>query len=168
MRLDLVCAAASRDNGKPTQLAGCGVIVRLTDSHKRVQTREFGWALGGSTANLAEIMAARLALSSVLPQFRGYTARLFISSRYVDDLLKMDGQHFVVSPSKNKQEVEELRRWYGYYKDIAVYRYNRYTDRSDVGVLAECIVRAKELANRALESQEHFDSGTTGLNDAAP
>jgi ribonuclease HI len=159
MRIDLVCAGACRDNGKPTQIAGCGVIVRFVDEHERVQSRQFGWALGGSTSNLADIMAARLALSSVLPQFRGNHTALHISNMYVFDLLVGEK-----NPRKNKEEVSELRRWFGYYKDITIILYNKFNAGGDV-MDTETIARVQELAKRALESQEHYDSGTVGVDD---
>lgn len=165
MRIELVVAGSCLDNGKPTQIAGCGVIVRFIDEHQRLQYREFGWALGGSTANLADLMAARLALSSVLPQFRGNHTALHTSSKYLFEMLIKESKYtYKVNPRKNKKEVEELRRWFGYYKDISVIMYNRHNLGDDV-IGTDVISRVQDLAKRALESQEHYDSGTVGVDD---
>lgn len=153
MKIDLVCAGACRDNGKPTQIAGCGVIIILTDDYDRVQSREFGWALGNSSSNLANIQAARLGLSSVLPQFRGNETLLHMSSKFVVDLLKTE-----IVPKKNIDEISELRRWFSYYPEIVAHTFN------DGHIDVETIKRVKDLAKTALERQEHFDSGTVGLD----
>jgi|10_taG_2_1085330.scaffolds.fasta_scaffold00790_10 hypothetical protein len=160
MRVDLVCAGACQDDGLPTQIAGCGIIIRLIDDHDRVQSREFGWALGGSTANLADVQAVRLALSSVLPQFRGYPTILYVNSNYVFNLLEKENKHtFKATSKKNKSEIEEMRRWFGYYKSISMVKYNQHADMD-----VEILTRTIQLAQDALESQQHHDSGTIGLD----
>lgn len=171
MKVDLICAGSCRDNGKPTQIAGCGVIVELIDDHDRRQIREFGWALGSSTSNLADIQAARLALSSVLPQFRGYYTTLHVCSKYVFNLLSRTDSSkqapYTITPKKNLHEISELRKWFGYYKSISVIRYDRSGGNVADGPAPtnEIVLRVGNLARNVMESQQHFDSGTIEIED---
>lgn len=151
MKIDLYCVGMCRDNGKPTQLAGCGVVVVFTDDHSRTSFRSFKWALGNSTQNLADLQAARLALASVKSAFRGATSILHTNSSYVLRMLERDGKAFVVNPKKNTAEVEEVRKWFGFYNDIAAIVENPNDDN---------MVQARDLAEMALNTQEHSDSGT--------
>jgi ribonuclease HI len=140
-----------RDNGKPTQIAGCGVVVVFTDDHNRTQFRTYKYGLGNSTQNLADLQAVRLALASVRPAFRGGEAILHVNSSYVLRVMEREGKAFIVNPKKNVREVTEVRKWYGFYNDISVVMENPNDDN---------MMQAKDLAEMGLATQEHSDSGT--------
>lgn len=144
--LELYCAFSSRDNGKPTQLAGAGVVLIYTDQNGRSYKRSFGWSLGSSNSSLAEIQSARLALCSVLPQFRGYKTKIYTTKRITKML---SGES---NPKNHQKEIAELKKWYGFYKDIEVIPSSQ--------VLSDYVSEAKELAKKSLDEQQHFDSGT--------
>jgi len=143
MKVKLIAAGACRDDGEITQVSGCGVVLLFIDEHGREQTREFGWALGGYSANMADVMASRIALSSVLPQFRIGETVLVINSEYVHTFLTEKAKSDIF-------EISELLRWFSYYPKITV------ANGSE-----EEMARAVELAEEALESQENYDSGTS-------
>jgi hypothetical protein len=146
MKLDLFCVGVCRDDGEPTQIAGCGIVSKFVDDHDRVQCREFGWALGNSSERLAQLQAARLALCSVLPQFRGYPATLHVSNSIVEKSLDIE-----TDPEEFLYEIVALRTWYGYYKSITI-------------IVSPMDERVVELANIALDTQQHYDSGTIGVD----
>jgi hypothetical protein len=147
--MELYCAFSSRDSGKPTQLAGAGIVLIYTDTNGRSSKRSFGWNLGSSSSGLAEIQSARLALCSVLPQFRGYVTKIYTTKRVIK-ILKGE-----TDPKNNQREVAELRKWYGFYKEIDAIPLSE--------VSSEDVSEARELAKKSLDEQQHFDSGTVVL-----
>ncbi len=151
MKVDLYVVGACRDNGKPTQIAGCGIVLVFTDEHGRTSFRSSQYGLGNSTQNLADVQATRLALASVRAAHRGTPAVLHISSNYVSRMLECEGKAFIASPSKNVVEVREMRRWFSYYSDILVIVENPNDDH---------MAQAKDQAEISLSTQTHSDSGT--------
>lgn len=151
MKFDLYSVGLCRDNGQPTQIAGCGVILVYTDNHNRVSFRSAKYGLGYSTQNMANLQAARLALASVKSHYRDQSTVLHTNSEYVARMLKRDGQNFVMSPAKNAEIVEEMRRWFSYYKNISVIVENQNDEH---------MLQAKDLAEVGLATQIRSDSGT--------
>lgn len=149
MNIDMYCVGFCRDNGKPTQIASCGIVIIATDG-VATKSREFGYALGNSTANMAEIQSIRLALASVAPAHRGSRVAVHTTSKYALKMLEQqaDGT-FASTPSKNVDIINEMRKWLGYYRDIELVM-----EIADVPEL----LRAKELARSAVEHQENYDS----------
>lgn len=156
MKIDFYCVGMCRDDGEPTQIAGCGIVIVFTDDHNRVKFRSFQYGLGNSSQNLADLQAIRLALSSVTSMFRSGRADVHTDSPYAAQMLERDGKAFVVDSDVN--EVIEARRWYGYYGDITVV----VEDPQD-----DSMVQARDLAEIALATQEHSDSGTLDGFDAS-
>jgi hypothetical protein len=66
-------------------------------------------------------------------------------------MLEREGKAFILSPEEYVREVDEVRRWFGYYGDISVVIENPNDDN---------MIQAKDLADMALATQEHSDSGT--------
>lgn len=153
MIIELYCAGACRDNGKPTQLAGGGVVLRAHDD-KDVKERNFSYGFGNSTANLADVQAVRLALASIAPQYRRHKAILHIISNYVLSMLAKDGPGFKREPVKNSEEISDLRRRIGRYSDLEVIH-----AKADDPL----IKRAKDLAKRGLDTQQNTDSKTLSV-----
>lgn len=157
MKIDLYCVGMCRDDGEPTQLAGCGIVVASTDDHNRTKYRTFKYALGNSTQDLADLQAVRLALSSVKSAFRDSTVVLHTDSPYAARML--EPVETLTSMYGYGSEVTEVRRWYGYYDDISVV----VEDPDDVLLPQkshDSMVQAKDLAKMGLATQEHSDSGT--------
>jgi hypothetical protein len=99
---------------------------------------------------LSDVQAVRLALSSIIPAMRGYPTNLFITNQ--------DVANFITSPAimlGYREQINELKRWYSYYKDIAV---NLLTNSHSY------YNRACELARQGLDSQISYDSGTFSLS----
>lgn len=144
MRIDFFCAAYCHDEGEPTQLSGCGIVLKFADGHDRVSTRELGFALGASDKFLADIQALRLALSSVRPGHRDYECVAYILSDDVVDVLSGKSCEHPTAAS-------ELRKWFGFYSNLRVI-----SDDHD----HESIKRALVLAEAATKNQEHSDSGS--------
>jgi len=144
--IEFYCSVASRDSGKPTQLAAAGVVIVFNDGHDRIFTREFGWALGASSISLAEIQSAKLALCSVLPQFRGTKSVLYTTNRVTRIILEE------TTPEANLIIIRELKKWFGFYKDI------------ELAIISsapkEYITKSEALAEKALKEQIHSDSDT--------
>lgn len=152
MKLDIYCAAETRDHGKLTQLSGAGFVLVMVDKYNRSQTREFYYGLGGSDNELANVQSARLALASVLPSFRMTETEFHVSDKNVANLLQ-NSSH---SDSDSKA-IKELRRWFNYYRDIRIS-----TSTPDENVFME---RAFALARCGRDTQKEFDS-TTIVGDA--
>ena len=151
MKIDFYCVGVCQNDGEPTQLAGCGIVVVLTDDHNRTKFRTFKYALGNSTQKLADLQAVRLALASVRSSFRSGNAHLHIDSTYVARILEKSGKAFIESLSEYKREAQEVRQWFGYYSRILVIVENQNDEN---------MLQAKDLANIGLATQEHSDSGT--------
>lgn len=145
MKIDVYCAGKCRDNGLPTQIASCGIIVVFTDDQNQSRFREFSYGLGGSTLNLANMQAIRLGLASVQSAFRANETTIYTSSAYAAKMMNPD-----VKPSVNKEIVEEMRKWASYYQNLAIV-----VDKDN-----PIVVRAKDLADVALATQINTDSGT--------
>lgn len=151
MKFEIYCAGLSRDEGQISQIGGCGIVLLATDGQRRVQCREFAFGLGSSSQMLADVQAARLALASIVPAMRVHRCFLFIDSQ--------DVANFLTSPATVlgiREQVAELKRWYGYYKDVSVNLLSAIHPRFE---------RAKELAKQGLDSQAPYDSGTFAISE---
>jgi ribonuclease HI len=146
VRIDFYCAGICRDDGQPTQIAGCGIIVVFTDDHDRVQSRTFSYGLGNSSQSLAGLQAIRLALASVKSSFRSNTSVLHTTSSHVIQVLCHQG-----GSQEHPDEIVEARKWFGYYNDISVVLEDRNHD---------LMIQARKLAKVGLNTQERSDSGT--------
>ena len=151
MKIEIYCASASRDNGKPTQMAGCGIVLVASDDHRQSKRRTMSFALSSSTVNLADIQVIRLALCSILPAYRKSKIILYTTSKYVADLLHYDGDVYAMNPTKNTKEVDDMRRLV--------------RSHNDISLILECeecddYIVAKRLAKYSLDSQNNTDSGT--------
>lgn len=154
MKIDFYCVSICQNDGEPTQLAGCGIVVVFTDDHNRTKFRTFKYALGNSTQRLADLQVIRLALASVRSPFRSANACLHINSTYAARMLEKSGKAFVESFFEYEYEIKEVRQWFGYYGKM----YFVVGDMSN-----ENMLQAKYLADIALATQEHADSGTLEL-----
>lgn len=153
MKFDFYCVGLCRDNGKPSQIAGAGIVLVSEDDTGRKRQREFGFPLGGSNSSLAEIQAVRLAMSSIVPNMRHHPTTIHALGTYASRMLATENHEYLAKPAKNTDEVGELRKWYAFYPKGRVVKGDK---------AVEGIVRAKELAKAALESQEEYDSQTIG------
>lgn len=145
MRIFFYCAAYCVDPGEPSQLSGCGIVLRFIDEGERIKRRELGFALGGSDLLLAQIQSVRLALSSVRPGHRSYESYAYVDNDEVIEILGSD------DTTKYRTAATELRKWFSFYTNLRVIH-----DDKD----HEFGKRALELAIEATEQQEHFDSGS--------
>lgn len=145
MKIEGHCATSCIDEGEPTQLAGCGIILSYIDFAGRRKSRQFGFALGGSDSELASIQSVRLALSSIIPAHRHYSSIIWVDNSSVVDILNGADTKYV-------EAAKVLKRWFGFYADLKVV-YD--TVRSD---------RASEIALMVAENQEHYDSGSLDVS----
>ena len=148
MKIDLYCVGMCRDDGEPTQLAGCGIVVASTDDHNRTKYRTFKYALGNSTQDLADLQAVRLALSSVKSAFRDSTTILHTDSPYAARMLEPVFCGHI--------EITEIRKWYGYYDDISVV----VEDPDDILLPQkshDSMVQAKDLAKTYNKQNSHYN-----------
>lgn len=150
MKIDFYCVSVCQNDGEPTQLAGCGVVVVFTDDQNRTKRRIFRYALGNSTQRLADLQVIRLALASIRSPFRGADTCLYINSTYAARILEKSGKAFVESFFEYEHEVQEVRQWFGHYGKISIVENMNNNN----------MLQAKDLANIALATQEHVDSGT--------
>jgi hypothetical protein len=156
MKLDLYCVGVCHDDGEPTQIAGCGMVIIFTDDYGRIRARSFGYGLGNSNQNLADLQAARLALASVKPAFRGGISVLHTTNQYV---VKMLDRNLSPVLRRNDREIQETRRWYSYYNNITTVLEDHNNSN---------ITQARDLAEIGLTTQERSDSGTLeGLDIAS-
>lgn len=139
------CAAHCIDPDQPSQLSGCGIVIRFVDEDGRCKRRELAFALGGSDLSLAQIQSVRLALSSVRPGHRSYESHAYIDNDFVIDILASS------ISTKYKTAVSELRKWFGFFSNLRVVHDDVEHD------LGNC---AKDLAIQAAEQQDNFDSGS--------
>jgi ribonuclease HI len=153
MKIDMFCVGACKNNGKPDQSAGAGIVLVHQDDSGRVRRREFGFPLGSSNAYLAEIQTVRLALSSVLPAMRHVPTEIHLITQHATKMLHTRDHAYTAVPKKHADEVGKLREWYAYYPK---------TRLTTEAKNHEDIVRAKELAKTAIETNEEHDSGTIG------
>ena len=87
MRFDIYRSSICKDNGKPTQLAACGILIVYTDETYS-KKRGYGYGLGNSTKNLADVQSVRLALASIASKYRHIQTFLHISNPYVTSMLE--------------------------------------------------------------------------------
>lgn len=167
MKFDIYTVGVCQNDGHPTQIAGCGVVMVFTDDYDRVSFRSANYGLGNSTQNLADIQAIRLALASVRALHRSVPTVLHTNSHYVNMVLEcfsddisqsapeqLTGKDFVVKPTKNVDAIAEMRRWFSYYNEITVV----VEDLDDP--LIPNMTQAKDQADIALVTQMRSDSGT--------
>jgi len=152
MKIDFYCVGICRDDGKPTQLAGCGIVIVFTDDQNKTKFRSSKYGLGNSTQNLADLQTVRLALASVKSSFRGVESTIIhTSSPHAAKMLEREGKAFVAGISENTHVVDEIRKWFGFYSNISIIVENPNDDN---------MIQAKDFADIALVTQEHSDSGT--------
>lgn len=138
--IQLYCSTSSKD--KPIQQAAAGIIINMKDEYDRLYTREYGWYLGASTQTLAEIKCTYLALSSITKKLRATKAEIHTTKQIIK-ILNGEIETKYVEESKKLKEVRDT------YENLII-------KSSD----SEQLLLAKELAKKALESQENYDSGT--------
>ncbi len=150
MTLDLYCVGMSQGEDFHI-LGGCGILMLFRDDHGRTQRREFAWGLGGSSQELCDFQAVRLALASVAPAFRGARTTVHVESPEVAAYLTKD------APDDQVGAMVDTSRWYGYYKDIQVMVHAEPGSQ---------LARARELAKMGMSTQKEFDSLTQGAANA--
>ena len=138
--IQLYCSTSSKD--KPIQQAAAGIIINMKDEYDRLYTREYGWYLGASTQTLAEIKCTYLALSSITKKLRTTKVEIHTTKQIIK-ILNGEIETKYVEESKKLKEVRDT------YENLII----KSTD-------SEQLLLAKELAKKALESQENYDSGT--------
>ena len=138
--IQLYCSTSSKD--KPIQQAAAGIIINMKDEYDRLYTREYGWYLGASTQTLAEIKCTYLALSSITKKLRTTKVEIHTTKQIIK-ILNGEIETKYVEESKKLKEVRDT------YENLTI-------KSSD----SEQLLLAKELAKKALESQENYDSGT--------
>lgn len=153
MRFDIYCGSICKDNGKPTQLAACGILIVYTDDTYS-KKRSYGYGLGNSTKNLADVQAVRLALASISSKYRHIETHLHTNNPYVISMLEMVDGQYSKSAKTNIESIDEMRRWHSYYSCIITEK----VDVSDKYYLA-----AQEMAENCLKNQDMIDSGTTSV-----
>ena len=163
MKFDIYTVGICQNDGHPTQIAGCGIVLVFTDDYDRISFRSMNYGLGGSTQDLADIQAVRFALASVRALHRSVTTILHTNSHYVNMILERgdDGSSFIVEPTKHVNAIAEMRRWFSYYDEIIVV----VEDPDDP--LANYMTQAKDQADIALATQTRSDSGTLLSLDAS-
>ena len=167
MKFDIYTVGVCQNDGHPTQIAGCGMVLVFTDDFERISFRSMNYGLGNSTQNLADIQAIRLALASVRASHRSLPTVLHTNSHYANMVLEcfsddisqsapepLIGKDFVVKPTKNVDTIAEMRRWFSYYDEITVI----VEDPDDP--LANYMTQARDQADIALTTQTRSDSGT--------
>lgn len=140
MKIVGYCAAHCIDEGEPTQLAGCGILLTYIDFADRQVSRKYAFALGYSDSELAIIQAVKLTLASIKPVHRKYNSILSVSDDRVVDILNG-------GDSKHKEAAKSLLQWFNFYSDLKIL----YSDINET---------ALELAKNAALTQMHYDSGT--------
>lgn len=142
MKITMFCDVVVENNGQPTQMAGCGIIL-VGEEKNQTRKRFLSFGLGGSDIELANIQVVRLALASVLPPFRRNPVFLHFTERNALDQICQD-------KSENyPHQFAEMRRWYSYYNNISLI-----LDTSD----DENLVQANKLASIACKTQKNTDS----------
>jgi len=152
MNIKITTAGYCFNNGKPDQRAGCGVALEYDDEFGRAAERFIAHPAGDSTKPKAEIQSVSLGLMCVGRKFRKICVVELRVPRYVAGLLVKDGDDFKQTPKKNVEEVEELRKWYGYYANIKV-----------VEAKADDLAQAMTMAKECADTQEPADTGTRVL-----
>jgi hypothetical protein len=153
MKFEVFCAGQCRDDGLISQVGGCGVVLKCVDDIGRIQWREFGFGLSGSSQLLCDIQAVRLALSSIIPAGRSHEVTLNLENPQVATFLTAPEPSIAVLQlaAKYRHQIAEMRRWYGYYTAISI--------QVHAGSL-HFLDKARELAQAAMESQKASDSLT--------
>ncbi len=145
MHYEFACAAAVENPGEIGSLAGAGCVLQAFDDFGRGLSREFSYGLSSYDEFAAELMAVRLALMSVKPAYRGFSAAIYTSAQKVIDVVDFpdDGDY--------SKLVDELRTWVSYYRAAVL----RLAEKS-----SPMYSRALGLAREAAKSQKNTDSGT--------
>ena len=144
METIIITAANTRNNGNPDQKSGCAWDLFHYDDEGRTGRRTISQPLGNCTLPLAQVNVARLGLASIVKKFRKHKVTLLVST-YVHDILVGGKQ-----PKKNKDEIDELRRWVAYFTDLKVELVPQTRKDSEL----------QELAKECAKEQVQSDTGT--------
>ena len=147
MDLKLFAAGHAFDNGKPSQRAGCAVILVARDGDM-VKCREISHYLGAVTGPQAELHGAYLALAAVKPALRSSDVVLAVGS-YPARVLEQNADGYTTNARSNERLVERLRVLAGQFQSLTVS-----SQRSDE------FTRAGDLARVSAQDQSQSDTGS--------
>lgn len=144
MKIGIYCASSCRDENEASQISGGGVYLSMIDSYDRQTTRSFRYGFGCSNSLTASIKSAILGLSSIKPPYRKWQTTLYLDN---DVLVNSILMKTIDTPSP---EFDELMKWHSYYHNI----------RTISEANSDNMIRAKNLSEIGMISQENYDSGT--------
>lgn len=143
-KIQIYCSAVSITLEYQARLSGCGIILKVLDDEKIINTRELAFALGSSDLQLAQIQALRLALSSIKPGNRNYNSVTYVDNEMVIDILN---KQYIID--RYAEVIEQLHKWFNSYKSMRIVVTNPNDPDS---------IRANEIATNAANKQVHYDS----------
>lgn len=145
--INIYCVGFCIDNGKPTQQAACGIVLKYINGNIQKQ-RQLAFVLGPTNAFVADLQAIRIALASIRDKFKDESITIYVPNANASRMLIIgeDGL-FSIKPTKNYDIIAELRKLYKNYKDIRVIVDSGQND----------IHTAKELARTAMSTQKNID-----------
>lgn len=140
MMIDLYCVGLCDLEDGFAKAAGCGIVAVFRDT-QGAKRRDFGYVLGPVSAETSELLAARIALATILPKFRECETVIHSTSSAVHNVLSSQepGQTMVV---------KDLRKWASFYPHLGM------TIEGEQALFD----RATELATESMKQQRHIFS----------
>lgn len=154
MQLKIYAASKCEDNGKPSQRSG-GAVIGIADAKRGSYSHKFSQPYGSTTANLAEVHTARLALLSVAEKFRTHKIELVTDGYFVNRMLGRNGSEYNAKPNTNKKQIEQLRSLIERFADLTI-TYQKSGDTT----LDQC----QAMAQVAMRSQRRVPGFTDELS----
>lgn len=142
--IQIYCSAVIINLEYQARLSGCGIILKILDDDKIINTRELAFALGSSDIQLSQIQALRLALSSIKPGHRTYNSVAYVDNETVINIL--NGEYEIEQYS---EAIAQLHKWFNSYSSMCVTLTNPNDPDS---------IRANAIATNAANKQVHYDS----------
>lgn len=146
MKIRIYAASTCRDNGRPTQMAGAGVVLIVEDNAQE-KKRSMAFALGCSSSVLSEIQSVRLGLASVILPYRKNEVELHTPSHYSIEMMKTINGKYLKAPSKYIQQISDMRKLLESYHKLSVFLDSDCKEIKD----------AKQLARTVLDTQKNID-----------
>lgn len=154
MKNEIFCFGYCKNNGKENQEASAGIVLTHEDDHGRTCRREIGIPFGDINMYQADLKSVIIGLLSIRNFAQSSPITITVPTDYAPRMLKYEIEHkkrvYVNVPRKSEECVSQLRECFDKFR-IAVVKQDK--DNPDV-------LRAKELAVTALDSNESYDSGT--------
>lgn len=112
-------ASGYYDGTKLTDNAACAVNLTVTKDDVTLYRREIAYLVTVESGTTADLLAARLAVSSIKLEYRDFPIELWVTA-FPAKMLEREGENWKSKPSKNERLIDKLRTTVLQYTDVTV------------------------------------------------